>query len=600
MKALFNHSFLIVTLCIGFCWTTTVLAQQSRTCKYTSGPKTGQTEFFPAAMPENIGGACWDGISSQGVAVPDMPSTVGAAQSRTCKYTSGPKTGQTEFFPAAMPENIGGACWDGISSQGVAVPDMPGPAAQSRTCKYTSGPKTGQTEFFPAAMPENIGGACWDGISSQGVAVPDMPGPAAQSRTCKYTSGPKTGQTEFFPAAMPENIGGVCWDGIASGGTAVPDDTKSEQSRTCKFTSGPKSGQTQAFLGTAAVDVGSPCGDGPGGNVGVAIVDSSTPIADGAAAPVTATATEILECYAKGQTTIQKMHDCSHVWVTPQTLILCALGATPQGQADHVICPFLTDADADSNSIIGLLKDDNLTIDAALDLSTLDIPFLPDTETIDGCNITATTSDQFALCVRNSISEQQNKLLPGCLLGSSTDAKLAGCMASDVNMDPGVRKILGCIGDQKPTADNLISCAAPAQSAQAKAALECFTNAAASASDQAACLVPGADKKQKELTECLLNAADESQKIAACLEGFSPELGEVRQAVAVANMLTCLSSSTDPDARALCAGNISKGFQNANDAIDCIKRTSSNADVEAYPVDSGGLHTGPDERFGRN
>lgn len=45
----------------------------------------------------------------------------GADLSRTCKFTTGPKTGQTQRFPTAQPIPVGSPCWDGGPNSGVAV-----------------------------------------------------------------------------------------------------------------------------------------------------------------------------------------------------------------------------------------------------------------------------------------------------------------------------------------------------------------------------------------------------------------------------------------------------------------------------------------------
>jgi hypothetical protein len=53
--------------------------------------------------------------------------TTSAEQSRTCKYISGPKAGKIEYFPPSVsiiPARVGQPCNDGISSAGYAIPDQ--------------------------------------------------------------------------------------------------------------------------------------------------------------------------------------------------------------------------------------------------------------------------------------------------------------------------------------------------------------------------------------------------------------------------------------------------------------------------------------------
>lgn len=47
----------------------------------------------------------------------------------------------------------------------------------STTCKYNSGPKAGQIQYFPpdtpGLRPAQVGQSCTDGMGSWGVAIPD-------------------------------------------------------------------------------------------------------------------------------------------------------------------------------------------------------------------------------------------------------------------------------------------------------------------------------------------------------------------------------------------------------------------------------------------
>jgi hypothetical protein len=126
-----------------------------------------------------------------------IPATA-QQMSLTCKYTAGPKAGQTQNFagiPGARPTTVGSPCGDGQGSFGTAVADgsgsatpggvQPGsggntpggannlPPGMSFTCKYTAGPKAGQTQNFagvPGVAPAPVGAPCTDGQGSSGVA----------------------------------------------------------------------------------------------------------------------------------------------------------------------------------------------------------------------------------------------------------------------------------------------------------------------------------------------------------------------------------------------------------------------------------------------
>jgi hypothetical protein len=173
----------------------------SLTCQFTSGPRTGQTQNFsgvPGATPAPIGSPCTDGQGSFGVTIGPSPTTSGpapggpAGMSTTCRFTNGPRLGQTQNFagfPGITPIPLGSPCTDGAGSTGFAVADTTpssGPSAtnplpttvslppgMSLTCRFTNGPRAGQEQTFPAApgvTPIPIGSPCSDGLGSSGIA----------------------------------------------------------------------------------------------------------------------------------------------------------------------------------------------------------------------------------------------------------------------------------------------------------------------------------------------------------------------------------------------------------------------------------------------
>jgi len=65
------------------------------------------------------------------------------------------------------------------SSGPILVPPIAIVKSQSRTCKYTSGPKAGTTQYFspeeyPVIRPAIVGQSCTDGIESTGIAIQDF------------------------------------------------------------------------------------------------------------------------------------------------------------------------------------------------------------------------------------------------------------------------------------------------------------------------------------------------------------------------------------------------------------------------------------------
>jgi hypothetical protein len=193
-------------------------------------------------------------VSSTPSPSPRTPSTP-PGMSLTCQFTSGPRTGQTQNFsgmPGATPAPIGSPCTDGQGSFGVAIGASPttsgpppgGPAGISTTCRFTNGPRLGQTQNFagfPGVTPIPVGSPCTDGAGSTGFAIADTTpssGPSAtnppsttaptslppgMSLTCSFTNGPRAGQVQNFagvPGVTPIPVGSPCNDGLGSFGIA--------------------------------------------------------------------------------------------------------------------------------------------------------------------------------------------------------------------------------------------------------------------------------------------------------------------------------------------------------------------------------------------
>lgn len=216
--------------------TPTPTVKTSRTCKYKSGIKAGELQYFGDIDPVPIGSPCEDGGGSSGIVVPDVPPVAPkpVPTSRTCKFNAGTRSGQVQYYPAAKPISIGSPCEDGAGSFGLVVADSPQRVAQagktSRTCKFDRGTKAGRSQFFAGATPIALGAACNDGAGSTGIAVADAVAAQPTSRTCSFTTGPRKGETKHFPGAQPLQLGSYCEDGAGSSGVAVADGTPPKKS----------------------------------------------------------------------------------------------------------------------------------------------------------------------------------------------------------------------------------------------------------------------------------------------------------------------------------------------------------------------------------
>lgn len=185
------------------------------------------------------------------------------------------------------------AGWTQAREQTQPNPPVMGQAGQSglsSTCRFSQGPRAGQTQDYRGQVqPIPVGSPCTDGQGSYGVAIPDGsgggsgPGNGQLSSTCRFSQGPRAGQIQDYRGQVqPIPVGSPCTDGQGSYGMAIPDasgggsapgSNSGQLSSTCRFSQGPRAGQIQSYRGQVQpIPVGSPCTDGQGSN-GVAIPD---------------------------------------------------------------------------------------------------------------------------------------------------------------------------------------------------------------------------------------------------------------------------------------------------------------------------------------
>ncbi len=210
-------------------------------CKFNSGPRAGQTQDYSQLQPLPLGSPCQDGQSplSTGVVVAlgsPTPSTGGPPQGmgNACKFTAGPRAGQTQDYSRLGFLPLGSPCTDGQfpASTGVVVALVGGeasgpspggpPQGMGNACKFNAGPRAGQTQDYSQFQPLPLGSPCQDGQSplSTGTVVALNPVPSVKdgnqteasagtspsssgkSRSCMLVTGPKAGSKESFPFAL--------------------------------------------------------------------------------------------------------------------------------------------------------------------------------------------------------------------------------------------------------------------------------------------------------------------------------------------------------------------------------------------------------------
>lgn len=162
--------FFLGCLCL---WSAGAAAQQMSTiCKFTAGPRAGQTQDYAPMAPIPVGSPCQDGAGSTGVVIPTAGSSA-TAMSTICKFTAGPRAGQTQDYAPMAPLPVGSPCQDGQGSTGkvVAGKGSTSSTQKSTLCHFERGPRAGETQDYAPRDPIPVGSPCQDGQGSTGRVV---------------------------------------------------------------------------------------------------------------------------------------------------------------------------------------------------------------------------------------------------------------------------------------------------------------------------------------------------------------------------------------------------------------------------------------------
>lgn len=148
----------------------------STLCSFTSGPRAGQVQDYAPQAPLPIGTPCLDHQGSTGMVVAPINGQGTVGTSTLCRFASGPRSGETQDYAPQAPLPIGTPCLDHQGSTGSVVAPASGQnaaAATSTLCRFTSGPRSGETQDYPQRQPLPIGTPCQDQQGSSGtIAAP--------------------------------------------------------------------------------------------------------------------------------------------------------------------------------------------------------------------------------------------------------------------------------------------------------------------------------------------------------------------------------------------------------------------------------------------
>jgi hypothetical protein len=123
-----------------------------------------------------------------------------------CRFTSGPRAGQTEDLsakPGASPIRIGAGCTDGALSAGTAI--------------APSGRDAEEPPVAPAAATPTADAAAKPWSTTAATAASGR----AVSTICQFLSGPKAHGWHDYAPLSPAVLGSPCQDGIGSAGIVV-------------------------------------------------------------------------------------------------------------------------------------------------------------------------------------------------------------------------------------------------------------------------------------------------------------------------------------------------------------------------------------------
>jgi hypothetical protein len=152
-------------------------AKKSTLCQFTAGPRQGETQDYAPMDPIPVGSACNDGAGSTGrVIAPKSGGSDSIQKSTVCQFTAGPRKGEAQDYAPRDPIPVGSACNDGAGSTGRVIAKSGGSKSSDSTqkstlCKFTAGPRKGETEDYAPRDPIPVGSACNDGAGSSGRVI---------------------------------------------------------------------------------------------------------------------------------------------------------------------------------------------------------------------------------------------------------------------------------------------------------------------------------------------------------------------------------------------------------------------------------------------
>jgi hypothetical protein len=239
-------------------------------------------------------------------------------------------------------------------------------------------------------------------------------------------------------------------------------------------------------------------------------------------------AQKVISCYKSGTfggktITIDQMHECADVWITPHVLLACAFQA-------H--CSVLEDTIAGRATLDSMLEVEKLNRNSILTLpaDALHLPTLPTKESIDRCKKESVQED-FVACVSKSMRSKFEPLR-ACFEALSEGERLA-CFAKQAKNDARFSKFWGCFAGANPSPDKLVQCITPQQEWANAETLRNCVHEANNPVVARSCITAKLSGNEKNIAECVANRS--GTDFVSCLDGLSPNIAKAR------DVLSCLT-----------------------------------------------------------
>jgi hypothetical protein len=296
---------------------------------------------------------------------------------------------------------------------------------------------------------------------------------------------------------------------------------------------------------------------------------------------------KVLSCYKNGavgskRITIEQMHDCSGLWVTPRALLNCAKEA-------H--CSVLSDTLEGRATLDAVLAAEHLTLDAPLNLpeDALHLPPMPARAEIQRCKNEAGSRDAFMACIKPTIGGKYGKMR-ACFEAVTEGERLA-CFAKEAN-DARFTNLVRCSAGGEPSVDKLFTCIVPREELSRADEIRKCVNLASTPEARRACITATFGANERQIVNCALQRR--GSEALACLDPLSPDLARVRTVAgclttgaSTPQALACLGPVVGSDA-ATVAGCVANRDRKA--AVICLlgDRPQVRSALQAYNCVSGG------------